>query len=226
MQFITLQEHNQKEEESFIFFLQYTNNEEAIEKLAHYIKKADTDDFYGDFSTFEIDTSVKLSQSTVEEMKNINFGVFGPMFTVCKGKFSFDESAFINLDRTQIAYELDKLYYACRITDHFSKNNKVMFIKKIDCEADYKKIMRAWSNNVGQNDIYHMILDWINTYKDFIEDIEVSVLLQDIKERMENNDETNDIVEDFINGSRYNKIKILMNYKFENKNEIDFFCHD
>ena len=223
MQFIILQEHNQKEKESFIFFLQYTNNEEAIEKLAYYIKKADTDDFYGDFSTFEIDTSVKLSQSTVEEMKNVNFGVFGPLFTVCKGKFSFDESAFINLDSTQIAYELDKLYYACRITDHFKQSSDKNYKNYKECQADYEKIMRAWSNNVGQNDIYHMILNWINAYEEIIEDIEVSVLLQDMKERMENNDETNDIVEDFINGSKYNKIKIFMDYKIGNENEIDFF---
>lgn len=223
MQFITLQEYNQKEKESFIFFLQYTNNEEAIEKLAHYIKKADTDDFYGDFSTFKIDTSVKLSQSTVEEMKNVNFGVFGPLFTVCKGKFSFDESTFINLDSIQIAYELDKLYYPCRITDYFKQSSDKNYK---ECQADYEKIMRAWSNNVGQNDIYHMILNWINAYEEFIEDIEVSVLLQDMKERMENNDETNDIVEDFINGSKYNKIKILMDYKIGNENQIDFFCHN
>ena len=68
-----------------------------------------------------------------------------------------------------------------------------------------------------------MILNWINAYEEIIEDIEVSVLLQDMKERMENNDETNDIVEDFINGSKYNKIKIFMDYKIGNENEIDFF---
>ena len=37
MEFITFKENNQKENESFIFFLQYTNNEEALENLSYYI---------------------------------------------------------------------------------------------------------------------------------------------------------------------------------------------
>lgn len=207
MQFITFQEKNQKENETFLFFLQYTDNEEALNKLAYYIKKADTDDFYGDFSTFEIDTSVKLSKTTVEEIRHVNLGTFGPLFTVCKGKFSFDESDFINLDITQLAFKLNELYYSCGISDYFSKNNKILFFFKIESKTEYNKIMQAWTDNIGQNDIYHMILDWMNKYEGVIEDDEVINLLQNIRERMEQNDEINDIVEDFINGSKYNKKK-------------------
>ena len=62
---------------------------------------------------------------------------------------------------------------------------------------DYKRILDAWDNNVGQNDIYHMILYWINSYKSEIKCVEE---IDDILERMNSNDETNDIVEDFIYG--------------------------
>ena len=60
MQFVTLQEYNQKEHESFVFFLQYTGNEKAIDDLAYFIKNANTDDLYGDYSKFQIDKTTLL----------------------------------------------------------------------------------------------------------------------------------------------------------------------
>ncbi len=45
-----------------------------------------------------------------------------------------------------------------------------------------------------------MILNWINKYKTTYEHTDV---LEDILSRMENGDETNDIVEDFIFASKY-----------------------
>lgn len=53
-----------------------------------------------------------------------------------------------------------------------------------------------------------MILDWISIVS-FVESSDVSDIqdIQDINNRMRNGDETNDIVEDFIYGSRYDKLR-------------------
>lgn len=75
----------------------------------------------------------------------------------------------------------------------------------------YKNIFKAWNENVSSNDIYHRILDWTKTYSCKIDNVHVSELLEDILNRMKNNDETNDIVEDFIYGTRYEVIRNYMN---------------
>lgn len=74
---------------------------------------------------------------------------------------------------------------------------------------EYNNIIKAWDNNVSSNDIYHMILYWINTYKNEIKNETVLELVDDILDRMNNKDETNDIVEDFIYGSKYEPIRIV-----------------
>lgn len=81
-----------------------------------------------------------------------------------------------------------------------------------DCHIrkSYNKIIKAWINGKSHSDIYHMILYWIdnpknkeeyNTQKDIVN------IIDDINYRMYNNDETHDIVEDFIYGSRYNQLR-------------------
>lgn len=122
MQFVTLQEYNQKENETFVFFLQYTDNEKTIDELAYFIKNANTDDLYGDYSKFQIDNTTLLSQSTVDEINNVNLGTFGPLFTVCKGRFIFNRNNFDNIHQSEWGLKLDELYYACRISDYFVKN--------------------------------------------------------------------------------------------------------
>lgn len=66
---------------------------------------------------------------------------------------------------------------------------------------DYNKIIQAWIDGKNYNDIYHMILEWIENQESRDKDIE------DIYNRMKNGDETNDIVEDFIYGNKYEKIR-------------------
>lgn len=66
---------------------------------------------------------------------------------------------------------------------------------------DYNKIMQAWIDGKNHNDIYHMILRWIENQKYRDKDME------DIYNRMRNGDETNDIVENFIYGSKYEKLR-------------------
>lgn len=76
---------------------------------------------------------------------------------------------------------------------------------------EYNNIFKSWKENVSSSDIYHMILYWINTYKDEITDSYVLELLEDVLYRMNNDDETNDIVEDFIYGSKYESIRKYFN---------------
>ena len=200
MEFITFKENNKKENESFIFFLQYTNNEEALENLSYYIEKADPSDLNGDFSSFEIDINTKISESSVHELEKVNLGTFGPLFTVCKGLFSFNKEMFDEVEESEWALKLDSLYYACRISDHFKiiKNNNQKRLR------DFQNILTAWMKDTNQNDIYHMILNLINEYESSINN---KSLIEDIRERMNNNDETNDIVEDFINGHVYKELR-------------------
>ena len=49
-----------------------------------------------------------------------------------------------------------------------------------------------------------MILDWINKNQQFLKhDKKASSIIEEILTRMESNDETNDIVEDFVVGYKY-----------------------
>lgn len=200
MEFITFKENNQKENESFIFFLQYTNNEEALENLSYYIEKADPSDLTGDFSSFEIDIENKISEKSAYELEKVNIGTFGPLFTVCRGLFTFNKEMFDEVEESEWALKLDSLYYACRITDHFKiiKNDNSKRLR------DFQNILTAWMKDTNQNDIYHMILTLINEYESSINN---KSLIEDIRERMNNNDETNDIVEDFINGVNYKELR-------------------
>jgi len=58
--------------------------------------------------------------------------------------------------------------------------------------------------DTNQNDIYHMILNLINENQSSINNKDQ---IEHILERMNNNDETNDIVEDFINGPIYKELR-------------------
>jgi hypothetical protein len=120
MKFVTFKEVNMKENETFIFFLQYDNNEEKLQKLSEIIKIADTSDLYGDFSTFEMDIDTLLSESTVKELENVNLGNFGPIFNVCRGDFTLCMDVFNNVD--DLALRLDEFFYAFQITKHFEVN--------------------------------------------------------------------------------------------------------
>lgn len=68
---------------------------------------------------------------------------------------------------------------------------------------EFNNIFVAWNNNESSSDIYHMILYWMNKYKDNIKSQDE---IEDIYERMNNDDSTNDIVEDFIYG-KYSKLR-------------------
>lgn len=201
MKFIIFKEDNKKEHETFIFFLQYDQNENMINKLKDIIDSTDFSEMDGDYSSFEMDTQNKISEQTVDELCSIELGSYSDLFTECRGKFNFPYDAFTFLSDTEKARKLDELFYACRIKDYF-KIDDIDFEVTKEASEDLKNIFKAWDNDASHNDIYHMILEWINNYEDGFSE-KLKNITRNIRERMNNNDETNDIVEDFIYSGEY-----------------------
>ncbi len=80
-----------------------------------------------------------------------------------------------------------------------------MNIIKMSIKIEFERIFQAWDNNESSSDVYHLILYWINKYKD---EIKTKKDIEDIYERMITDDSTNDIVEDFIYGERYYNLRL------------------
>lgn len=119
MQYIVFVENNFKENEPFIFYLQYTGNERKLQKFAEIVDRAYYRDMEGDYSEFSINISSPVSEQSVLEHLRINLGTYNRMFNICKGNFMFDFDAFENLTDTQVATALDEMFYHCRVKDYF-----------------------------------------------------------------------------------------------------------
>lgn len=128
MEYCIFVEHNQKERESFIFYLQYTGNEKELELLYNLVTKANNGDLAGDVAYFEMaDPSIRISQAAVDEHKKIILGTYSQTFQVVNGilRFRFSEDEISDLDGYDIARVLDREFYHCRIKDCFeSPENK------------------------------------------------------------------------------------------------------
>lgn len=73
----------------------------------------------------------------------------------------------------------------------------------------YAMLVKRWSEGESYPTMYHLILSWIEHYKDTIyEKKEMS----DILKRMINGDEMKVIVEDVMYGQRYLLLRIEMSY--------------
>jgi len=90
------------------------------------------------------------------------------------------------------------------------KMDFVSFLDKNINKEQFSNIFKAWNNNESSSDIYHLILEWINDNNNKLIDKTQIKLVQDIKKRMVSNDETTDIVDDFINGSKYQYLRKSM----------------
>jgi len=207
MQFVLFQEDNKKENETLFTFLSLKNNEEELLKLSETIKSADTSELNGDYSIFHLHFGKQISQTTVNEMcqvSNLLNNRYGPLFSVCYGKFTFPFDEFKDLSPLEIASKLDEKLFACQIEKYFSGVGKKT---KLDKKSFYH-MFEAWNNNESSSDIYHMLLHWINENEMYITDNKCLEIINDIKTRMENNDETTDIVEDFIMGYNYDYLRV------------------
>ena len=74
----------------------------------------------------------------------------------------------------------------------------------------YQAIQEAWDNDVSMSDIYHMIVDWMETWQPEIRFPEVAELVEEYLQRCEDDDEMYDLVEEFIYGERYAPIRLAL----------------
>lgn len=73
----------------------------------------------------------------------------------------------------------------------------------------YQDIQDAWDNDQSASDIYHMILDWIEVWKPEIHTPEIARLIKEYLQRCYDDEETYNLVEDFIYGDRYAHIRYV-----------------
>lgn len=122
MKFILLQEFNTKENESFIYFMQYTGNEKTIDSFAEFISKADYGNLEGgEYVKFEIDSKNLVSENTADEMIKCNFGSYSYMFSKLTGKMvdPFNEDSVEDMKGDEIATLLNDEFFGNRITKLF-----------------------------------------------------------------------------------------------------------
>jgi hypothetical protein len=120
--YIMFLEKNQKEDDHFIFYLQFNGNEGEIAKLKNVVDTADYEELNGDVSYFYINTDNLISQKSVDEhIANKSFGNWAKMFQVCTGIMTFDDEEYRDLSPYEIARKLDEDFYHCGIKDLFDE---------------------------------------------------------------------------------------------------------
>jgi hypothetical protein len=122
MKFILLHEFNTKENESFIYFMQYTGNEETIASFSEFISKADYGNLEGgEYVKFEIDSKNLVSENTADEMIKCNFGSYSYMFSKLTGKMvdPFYGDSSEDMEGDEIATLLNDEFFGNRITKLF-----------------------------------------------------------------------------------------------------------
>lgn len=122
MEFVTFIEKNTKENETFVYYLQWTGNEEILTRLDRLINGASYETFYGDHSIVGLDISVKIPESSVDIHCEINetINLYHNLFTKCVGKCTLtitDEE--IEKNKYEKADILDCMFYPCKITTMF-----------------------------------------------------------------------------------------------------------
>lgn len=123
LEFVTFIEKNHKENETFIFFLQWTGNEAELRLLERATNKALLDDMYGDYVEVHLDASARLSEATVDQMCRVSdTNNYHRMFTKCTGTFKcpLTEEEIETEDEYLLARTLDESFYSCKIEQMFS----------------------------------------------------------------------------------------------------------
>jgi hypothetical protein len=116
MEYIIILEHNHKENDTFVFYCQWTGNEVELEKLINIIKTASSDGMYGDYASFST-SRVKIPETAVDIHCSINeFGNYMKMFQKCKGTFTCPE---FSEDKYELAIQLDKYFNHGRLYNNF-----------------------------------------------------------------------------------------------------------
>ena len=117
MEFIIVLEHNHKENETYVFYCQWTDNEVELQKLIDVIENTNTEDMNGDYASFDVTRTI-LPEAAVDAHVKINdFVGYIHMFQKCSGIFTCPE---FSEDSHEKAKELDEYFYHGRLREHFS----------------------------------------------------------------------------------------------------------
>ena len=125
LEFVVFYERNHKENEIFVFYLQWTGNEAELTRLAACLSEADFSELHGDFVEVALDLRVKLPESVVDthcQLKH-TLNSFHPMFTKCVGVFRcpLDETdVAAEADACDVAKLIDENFFTCRIKRMFT----------------------------------------------------------------------------------------------------------
>jgi len=123
LEFVAFIETNTKERETFIFYLQWTGNEEQLALLADALENANYDEMEGDFAFFTMDIGVKIPESAADVHTKIKtFNGYHEMFTKCTGKFisPITREQIGSIDEYEMAKLLDDTFFSTRIERMFS----------------------------------------------------------------------------------------------------------
>ena len=121
MEFVTFTEHNHKENETFVFYLQWTGNEAALTLLQRAVDMSDISIMDGDYSSFTMNNE-KIPESIVnQQCKLTTSNNFHRMYTKCTGTFACPlVDDYEDELKENTASLLDEMFYTCHIEKLFS----------------------------------------------------------------------------------------------------------
>ena len=119
-EFVMLYEQNYDKEELFIFYLQWTGNEEALSKLYNIIQNSHYDEITNESAIITMDIENKIPESAVDiHCKSRGPNKYNTLFTKCSGKFiyPFDDD---ELNEFENAYIIESTFCNCEIRKFFN----------------------------------------------------------------------------------------------------------
>lgn len=126
LEFVVLYEKNYTYKEVFVFYLQWTGNEEAITLLEKITSKALYEDYEykcnNEYSFICVDIENLIPESAVDiHCRLIDPNSYCPLFTKLTGKFKcpFKEEDY-DIDEYELPSLINEELYDCRIRDMFS----------------------------------------------------------------------------------------------------------
>jgi len=124
-EFVVFIEFNPNEQETFIYYLQWTGNEEKLTLLHQILDKADFSEWTGGKPAFSIDINYKLSEEVVDaHTRVLSINHYYKMFTKCTGEFKWKlENLIMTLeleDEYQMGGDMFDQFCCCRIKEMFS----------------------------------------------------------------------------------------------------------
>ena len=130
-EFVVFMSSNPKEGETYIFYLQWTGNEERLGFLKSLFDKCDMEDVYDMVNTnmplMQLDIKCRLSEEVVDaHMKIDEFNSYQRMFNKCEGEFYLsmtpeDQEYWLSLDKYKLGLELWQDFGRVAILHRFAK---------------------------------------------------------------------------------------------------------